>query len=122
MAFSTKPMRGFEPRTYSLPCPANAGYQLSYIHGFFYKADARIRTADLLLTMPRQCRVPTELHPWLFLQSRCADSNRGPTPYHGVALPTELHRHFLTSDSFLILTVFHLLNFSNIFHILPLPT
>ena len=25
--------------------------------------------------------------------SRCADSNRGPTPYHGVALPTELQRH-----------------------------
>lgn len=25
--------------------------------------------------------------------SRCADLNRGPTPYHGVALPTELQRH-----------------------------
>lgn len=24
--------------------------------------------------------------------SRCADLNRGPTPYHGVALPTELQR------------------------------
>jgi hypothetical protein len=25
--------------------------------------------------------------------SRCADSDRGPTPYHGVALPAELQRH-----------------------------
>ena len=24
--------------------------------------------------------------------SRCAELNRGPTPYHGVALPTELQR------------------------------
>ncbi len=25
-------------------------------------------------------------------KSRCADLNRGPTPYHGVALPAELQR------------------------------
>ena len=30
--------------------------------------------------------------PISLLRSRCADSNRGPTPYHGVALPTELQR------------------------------
>ena len=28
----------------------------------------------------------------LYIWSRCADSNRRPTPYHGVALPTELQR------------------------------
>ena len=32
---------------------------------------------------------------YLFLQnlSRCPDLNRGPTPYHGVALPAEVQRH-----------------------------
>ncbi len=29
-----------------------------------------------------------------FLRSRWSESNRRPTPYHGVALPTELHRRF----------------------------
>ena len=32
-----------------------------------------------------------------FILSRCADSNRRPTPYHGVALPTELQRQILFS-------------------------
>ncbi len=26
--------------------------------------------------------------------SRCAELNRGPTPYHGVALPAELQRRY----------------------------
>ena len=30
-------------------------------------------------------------HPYL---SRCAELNRGPTPYHGVALPAELQRRY----------------------------
>ena len=29
--------------------------------------------------------------------SRCPDLNWGPTPYHGVALPTELHRHYFAA-------------------------
>lgn len=33
--------------------------------------------------------------------SRCADSNRGPTPYHGVALPTELQRQICYTYYFL---------------------
>ena len=31
-----------------------------------------------------------------FNWSRCADLNRRPTPYHGVALPTELQRQIFS--------------------------
>ena len=33
------------------------------------------------------CNLKSEI-----ILSRCADLNRGPTPYHGVALPAELQR------------------------------
>ncbi len=45
-------------------------------------------------SLVRLCRKPQLLTTLLYFPrySRCAESNRGPTPYHGVALPTELQR------------------------------
>ena len=57
------------------------------------------------LLWPESCRSGDLLVPYaafdsfknsrksLILWCRCADSNRGPTDYESVALPTELHRH-----------------------------
>lgn len=48
------------------------------------KAQGRLIYSQLRLT----ASLPTHIYFW----SRCAGSNRRPSPYHGDALPTELQR------------------------------
>ena len=55
------------------------------------KAQGRLIYSQLRLT----ASLPTHLHFW----SRCAGSNRRPSPYHGDALPTELQRLGIRSGS-----------------------
>ena len=78
-------------------------FLLIFYFGLYNNYAVCIRCIAILLNFHEILTLPYWFGLYLIFEqksilSRCADLNRGPTPYHGVALPTELHRHLYLID------------------------